>query len=146
MSLHLIKLCVGVDDVDHLIGLQQSRLADARAQGEPQVLRHVTRNMPRRRDEILPGGSLYWVIRRVICVRQPIVDLVSVRRPDGRSACAIILAPRWLRTAPRRHRPFQGWRYFPAADVPPDVSSATAAASANLPGDMAEELRDLGLL
>ena len=145
MSVNLIKLCVGIDDVDHLIRAHQSRLARARSAGEPEVLRHVTRNMPRRAKEVLDGGSLYWVIRRVIAVRQPIIGLESVERDDGRPACAIILANQHIRTVPRRSRAFQGWRYYPVEDAPPDLDEHHANAK-NLPPEMAAELRELGLI
>ncbi|MDD9876921.1 MAG: DUF1489 domain-containing protein [Magnetovibrio sp.] len=145
MSVNLIKLCVGIDDIDHLARVQQARLETARANGEPEVLRHVTRNMPRRRDEVLDGGSLFWVIRRVILVRQRIVGLESVERDDGRPACAIILDPEHVRTMPRRFRAFQGWRYFPPDDAPPDLSEHMGVMT-ELPAEMAAELRDLGLI
>ena len=146
MSVNLLKLCVGVDHVNHLAQLQSARLKDMLANGvkNPQ-LRHVTRNMPRRADEVLNGGSLYWVIRRVIRVRQPIIGLEKVERDDGKPACAIILSPELIRTHPRSFRPFQGWRYFAANDVPPDLPEGYDS-DGEFPDDMADELRTLGLL
>lgn len=145
MSVHLIKLCVGIDDVDHLIRVHKTRLQTARAEGQREYLRHVTRNTPRRASEVLAGGSLYWVIRRVVAVRQSIIGFEEVQREDGRPACAIILGHEHIRTVPRRHRAFQGWRYLPVDDAPADIiESGTDAA--NLPAEMAAELRELGLL
>jgi hypothetical protein len=145
MTVNLIKLCVGVDHVDQLAESQDARLKDMRENGVEPQLRHVTRNMPKRADEVLNGGSLYWVIRRVIQVRQPIVGLERVERPDGKPACAILLGPDLVRTYPRSFRPFQGWRYFPANDVPPDLPQGFDSGS-DLPYEMADELRNLGLL
>lgn len=145
MSVNLIKLCVGIDDIDHLARAQKARLDAARAAGQPEVLRHITRNTPRRAKEVLDGGSLYWVIRRVIMVRQRIIGLESYKREDGRPACAIILDPEYIRTEPRRFRAFQGWRYFPMEDAPPDLTAAGVDAS-QLPPEMAAELRELGLI
>ena len=145
MTVNLIKLCVGIDDVEHLARAQQARLDDAREAGQPAVLRHVTRNTPRRKKEVLDGGSLYWVIRRVVIVRQRIIGLESFQREDGRPACAIILDPAHVRTEPRKFRAFQGWRYYPEDDAPRDLIGPNGD-GAELPFEMAAELRDLGLI
>ncbi|MCW5697988.1 MAG: DUF1489 domain-containing protein [Bauldia sp.] len=135
MTLHLIKLCVGVDTPDELREWVEERVA---ATGEHT---HVTRMFPRRADELVAGGSLYWVIRGVVLVRQRIVALRPVRR-DDHDACAIVLEPRLVPTSPWPRRPFQGWRYLAAADAPPDLSTADAA----LPEALRAELALLGLL
>jgi hypothetical protein len=41
------------------------------------------------------------------------------------------------------HRPFQGWRYLPAADAPADVRGG--ARQDALPAHLLKELSDLGL-
>ena len=145
MTVHLVKLCVGIENVEHLAEVQKARLAAAKAQGETPQLRHITRNMPRRRTEVLDGGSLYWVIKGVVQVRQRITDLAVVERSDGRPACAIVIDPVHVRTEPRAFRAFQGWRYFPVDKVPPDLDT-NSSGGAGLPPEMAAELRDLGLL
>ncbi|MDP6805269.1 MAG: DUF1489 domain-containing protein [Rhodospirillales bacterium] len=145
MTVHLIKLAVGVESVDHLAAIQSGRLAEARAEAREPVLRHITRNRPQRADEVVDGGSLYWVIKRVIQVRQQIVDVRSAAKSDGRPACALVLDPDLVRTRRRARRPFQGWRYLRPEDAPPDRDSGVGGADA-LPLEMAEELRRLGLL
>jgi hypothetical protein len=145
MTVHLIKLCVGTDDVPDLRDWQQQRQAAARANGDPFVLKHVTRNTPRRKDEILEGGSLYWVIRRFVQVRQRIIAIEPDTREDGGPACALVLDPELVETRAWPHRPFQGWRYLPESDAPPDISSVGGETDA-LPAQMKEELRSLGLL
>lgn len=145
MTIHLIKLAVGVESVEHLAALQSGRLSEARAQAREPVLRHVTRSRPQRADEVVDGGSLYWVIKRVIQVRQRIVDLQSAVKADGRPACALILDPGLVRTRPRAHRPFQGWRYLRPEDAPPDGGPGIGGVNA-LPNEMVQELRRLGLL
>lgn len=144
MSVHLIKLCVGIDDVGHLQRAQALRMEEARRRGETPVLRHVTRNTPRRAAEVVDGGSLYWVIRRVIRVRQRITAIEPWERDDGKPACALILDPQLVRTHARTFRPFQGWRYFPTADAPADLSGRDDLDG--VPAEMAAELRGLGLL
>jgi len=56
----------------------------------------------------------------------------------------LILKPELIKTAPRAHRPFQGWRYLAAKDAPADLDSLGRAAA--MPPEMAAELRELGLL
>jgi hypothetical protein len=145
VTVNLIKLCVGIENVEHLAQVQDARLNAAKARGEAAELRHVTRNMPRRRSEVLDGGSLYWVIKGVIQVRQRIVDLQSTQRESGQPACAIIIDHTHVRTEPRAFRAFQGWRYFPVDKAPVDLDAARGG-DVDLPPEMAAELRDLGLL
>ena len=129
MSLNLIKLCVGVSDVEWL---------ERRARSGKPLIVH-TRMTPKRAAEIEDGGSLYWVVKGVVLCRQPVIDITT--RGEGRSSrCEITLEPRVIRTAPLARRPFQGWRYFDK-DVPPDLSIAEAV---DLPADLAKELRELG--
>ena len=129
MALNLIKLCVGVSDVEWL-----ERRA---ASGQPLIVH--TRMTPKRAAEIEDGGSLYWVVKGVILCRQPVLDIAT--RGEGKaSRCEITLEPKVIRTAPLARRPFQGWRYF-EKDVPPDL---TQVGPVDQPGDLVRELRDLG--
>lgn len=139
MALHLRKLCVGVESVEQLEQFQARRLKRNSA------LRHDTRMMPRRREEILDGGSLYWVIKGLILVRQPIVDITAEVDAEGRGFARLHLGPELVRVAPRGHRPFQGWRYLEAADAPADLAEE-AAEGEGLPAEMQAELRSLGIL
>ena len=139
MFLNLIKLCVGVEDVAQLDRYQSRRLA----RGERLV--HRTRMMPRRAEELLDGGSLYWVIRGRVRVRQRLLAIERIYDEEGRSFALLVLAPELVRTLPRPHRAFQGWRYLPAADAPADLGTAPADAP-DMPLDMVTALRALGLL
>ncbi len=145
MTLHLIKLCVGVEDVDELARFQTERIKRQRAKGEKPVLRHCTRFAPKRMDEVLDGGSLYWVIKGMIRVRQRLIGLQENVAFDGRIGCGLVLGRKLVRTDPRPFRAFQGWRYLKAEDAPPDARPGPAGAQ-RLPDGMAEELRELGLL
>lgn len=145
MSLHLIKLSVGVEDVDHLARLQDRRLKDAERRGEKPELKHITRNTPRRADEILAGGSIYWVIKGFIRARQPLINIRPVERDDGRPACALVLQPGLIRTELRSFRPFQGWRYLAGEDAPRDASASKGGKN-DVPDEMEAELKGLGLL
>ena len=145
MTVHLIKMSVGVEDVNHLARLQERRLADAKRRGETPELKHVTRNTPKRAAEVLDGGSIYWVIKGFIRARQPIVALRAVNREDGRPACALVLKPGLIRTEIRSFRPFQGWRYFSIDDAPADIGPFKQGQE-DVPDEMAAELKGLGLL
>lgn len=145
MPMNLIKLAVGIEDVEHLADVQARRLAAKRKSKQPAELLHVTRSFPRQADEVLDGGSMYWVVKGVIRVRQRIVDLRETLNEDGKPACAIVLDPDLVQTERRTFRAFQGWRYLKPDDAPKDASAVDAQADA-LPDALAGELRELGLL
>lgn len=145
MSLHLLKLCVGVDTVDELKRFQAERLRQLRARGEPAELRHLTFQVPRRAEEVLDGGSLYWVVKGFIRVRQRIVRIDELETPVNGKRCALVFSPELVRTELQARRPHQGWRYLQPKDAPADLGPF-GEADAALPPEMAAELRSLGLL
>lgn len=145
MTLHIIKLCVGVDAIAELADWQKRRVETLRASGAKPDLFHRTRQMPRRRDELLDGGSLYWVIKGVVQVRQRLLDLRAVTADDGTPNCHFILDPKLVATRPQPRRAFQGWRYLDPADAPPDLAGSGSDIEA-LPPEMRAELSELGLL
>ena len=136
---NLVKLCVGADGVDDLVAWQAARLAETGAANPV----HVTRMWPRRGDELLAGGSLYWVFRGLILARQRLVGLEERHGADGIVRCALVLDRAVIRTEAAPRRPFQGWRYLAPADAPADLRSDPA--SARLPPDLAATLADLGV-
>jgi len=144
--MHLIKLCVGIDSADELIAWQAHRLETMRRSGAPAELVHRTRQMPKRRDKVLAGGSLYWVIKGVIQLRQGILDLRAETDAEGRPLCGILLTPALVVTRPQARRPFQGWRYLPPEDAPPDLPETEAALCRGMPQAMRAELAALALL
>jgi hypothetical protein len=101
---------------------------------------------PKRRDELIDGGSLYWVIRGVIQCRQRLIDIRPGRRREGVSRCALVSSRGWCTVEPGRRDPFQGWRYLKAAEAPPDLGAGDQATSAEMPLEMRRELAALGLL
>ena len=150
MTLHILKLCVGCDSVEDLRQWQKEKLARKRKNGERPVLIHWTRMTPRRRDEVLAGGSLYWVIKGYVRVRHRILDLKQGNR-DGVPHCGIVYDPRQVQTQLMAHRPFQGWRYLDPADAPPDVGArgfaeARAGWDRKPPPALLRLLKELGLI
>jgi hypothetical protein len=143
MTLHLIKLCVGVDTLQELAEWQKGRLAELKKKKQPLELVHKTRQTPKRAEELLDGGSLYWVIKGQIAARQRLIDLRPVAK-NGIPHCGIVYEPKLVATARRSHRPFQGWRYLKATDAPPDVRDMKGGKG--LPEALKVELADLGLL
>jgi hypothetical protein len=136
VPLHLLKLAVGIDDIDQLRQVRAQRAAERGAGWVP------TRNRPRRAAEVLDGGSIYWVIRGRIAVRQRVTGFGSRCDADGRGFCLIEVDPALVPTMPRLCRPFQGWRYLPAAVAPPDRPDSGEPP----PEAMLAELHALGLL
>jgi hypothetical protein len=145
MTLHLVKLCVGVREVDELRAWQAKRLAERRARQERPALFHITRMMPKSKGELLDGGSLYWVIRGTIRARQRLVSIESFRDKDGVARCRLGLDPKLVATRPQPRRAFQGWRYLLPKDAPRDLTSSEAAL-AGMPEALKSELVALGLL
>ena len=141
--LNLMKLAVGIESPEHLAEVQKRRLSGARAGGDGKLC-HITRNTPRRSAELLSGGSIFWVIKGRIRVRQRLIDIETDSDREGRRQCRLVLDPRLVAVAAWRCRAFQGWRYLLPENTPPD--SEIYPADAALPGALAEELRELGLL
>jgi len=146
MPLHLLKLAVGCESVKELKGWVAERMATAKKKGLPQHQIHITRMTPKRIDEILAGGSLYWVIRGEIAARESVIAIEPFRDRDGIGRCRLVLQPKVIAVSPRPMRPFQGWRYLNQVAAPPDLGKAAAASVAAMPEPMRRELRDLGLL
>jgi len=152
-ALSLVKLCVGADTIEDLAEWQAHVTATRKAAGEDPRPRHVTRMWPRREAEIVgtegARGSLYWVIRGLILVRQPILGFEEVRGEDGVRRCAILLDPQLLRTETRPRGPFQGWRYLEAKDAPPDLGPWHGTGKGGpqpLPVHLEAELSAMGVL
>lgn len=141
MTVHILKLCVGIDSVEHLIKVRKGRehlLPD----GTPYNF-HVTRFRPKRAGEILDGGSIYWVIKGFIQVRQRIIGLDMIET-EGGAKCKIIMDTCLVRTESQPRRPHQGWRYLETVDAPKDIPAGERVD--NLPLELSAELREMGLI
>ena len=136
---NILKLCVGCDRVEDLIAWQQEN----RHRWAPGTTEHVTRMWPKREAEVLEG-SLYWVIKGVIQARQKIVGMDRRQGSDGINRCALILNLEVIRTDLAPRRPFQGWRYLPPDQSPPDLPKARIREEA-LPPQLARALAEIGL-
>jgi len=138
MTVHLIKLAVGTDDFDHLRKMQRLR---KRERGKSVF---YTRNTPRRAEELLDGGSIYWVIKGYVRARQLLKEFTSTEDENGEPLCIVRYDLKLVPTMLVPRRPFQGWRYLEAKDAPPDLVKGEGGEE--LPEKLAAELRALGLL
>lgn len=148
MTIHILKLCVGAESVEDLaewqIGqLKRARKAKASAIHPKQKAHPVcgTRMWPKRVEDVLAGGSLYWVIKGVILVRQRIITIDDVVDDHGQR-CGLYLDPQLVRTAPQPRRAFQGWRYLEPKDAPADLGELKGGA--DLPEELRRKLVELG--
>jgi len=137
--MHLIKLAVGIDSPAHLKD-RQARFCAMRWQGQD-VYYHITRQYTQKAEEIIGQGSLYWVIRGSITLRQAVLGIDRVKDSEGQAMTAILLAPDHVAVRPTPRRPFQGWRYLAPEDAPPDLD----AAMSDLDPLLQQQLVELGL-
>jgi hypothetical protein len=146
MPLHLIKLSVGTDSVKDLEDWIRQKLKQQKKAGKKKPERvHTTRMVPKRAEEILDGGSIYWVIRGQIMCRERVLDIRPFVDREGIGRCHLVLDPKCVLVEPRPFRAFQGWRYLEPKDAPRDLDRAAPGAR-DMPEAMRRELRELGLL
>ena len=121
MALNLVKLCVGVSAIEELQAWVDYRLSQRRKNGKPVEQVHTTRMIPTRKDELLAGGSLYWVIKGNVQVRQQLIDIRPFVDDEGIRRCELVMEPRLIATEWQPRRAFQGWRYLKKEDAPRDL-------------------------
>lgn len=141
MTLHLKKLSVGVQDVDDMVR-RQSRFID-----EPAY--HTTRHRPKDHQKLIDDGSLYWIIKGVMVMRQKIIGFrehIDAIDPNI-TRWDILLDKAIYLVEPMPHRPFQGWRYLKSDDAPKDIAHYGDDVS-DIYEDPAllAQLRDIGVL
>jgi len=143
--INIVKLCVGIDSVEHLQAWRAQKAAEALTRGETYVSSHTTRMWPKRERELLAGGSLYWVVKGAIQLRQTILGFDEVIGHDGIRRCKIVMDPKLILTHNAIRRPFQGWRYLKAEDAPQDLPQGRKPSEV-LPVAMEQDLANLGVL
>jgi len=113
---HLKKIAVGIETVERL-KIRQEMIF--RTYGR---LFHSTRNMPKKREELIQSGSMFWIIKRYVLVRQKIINIIPVVREDGSKGCEIELDKNLTKVIPTKMKPFQGWRYYLEEEIPQDLN------------------------
>ena len=137
---HLIKLSVGSESVESLIDWQ-TRRSKQRKGGK---YYHITRMWPKRAEDILNGGSIYWVIKGVVLARQKIIGFDEIIGQDGIRRCGIVLDPEIVRVEATPKRAFQGWRYLDPKDAPKDLTKARQSEEP-LPPALSSALAEIGV-
>lgn len=143
MSVNLVKLCVGCSSIEGLKEWVEHKALSSTDQKRQEIY-HITRMYPKREKELLNEGSLYWIIKGLLCCRQKIISLTSIRDEEGITRCRIGLKPEVVSVQTRSYRPFQGWRYLDGTATPPDISHFEG--DDPLPEKLRNELQSLGLL
>ena len=143
MTINLLKIAAGIGSVSEL-----NQRFEAYGEYDPElgfVVPIVTRNVPRQREALMDGGSIYWIIKGLIQVRSEIIDLQDGEDSDGRRLCHIHVSPKIQRVVPTKRRGFQGWRYLKTGDSPPDMDDIQIGEGGQ-DIELAAELKELGLL
>lgn len=146
MTLHMIKLCVGAAGIEDLAHWQRGRIAARKKAGLSPLPYHTTYQTPKRQEELLNGGSLYWVMKGIVTVRQKIAGFEDGLKDDGTPCCVILLEPELTPVRPVPRRAFQGWRYLSAEDAPDDLSGEASDGLAAMPPRMRKALAELCLI
>lgn len=147
MSINLLKTAAGLQDIDGLVERQRDNKFTHEGQ---KVTYAYTRYMPKRADEIISSeGSIYWILKNRIQVRQRIIGFHMTKEEDGFEWCMIIVDPKLYQTLAVQKRAIQGWRYLEGKDAPKDRGiyiKGGGDADDEPPEEMAAELKKLGLL
>lgn len=144
MSVHLLKPALRVSDVYEFVQRQRQWLTH---DGQGRSVYPVwTSRKPSRMDEMLDGGSVYWIIKNQIMCRQSILAIEDVREGVNEKPSYLILCdPELVRVQPIAKRAFQGWRYLEVDTAPKDCG-AIHANETSPPPQMEKILREAGLI
>src|SRR5258705_10818806 len=101
MALHLSNVSVGTDSVKDLQQWIRQKLKEKKRRGQKPERVHTARMVPKRVDELLDGGSIYWVIRGQIACRERILAVRPFVDKDGIGRCHLVLDPKCVPVEPR---------------------------------------------
>ena len=118
---------------------------EMRQEGSKAKTRTMLRNFPTRKEELLDGGCIYWIIKGSIRARQRVLAVQTNPDPTSRRKCVLVLETKITPTVPYPVRARRGWRYLEPTDVPPDLGKVGRGGD-KLPAELVAELRELGLL
>jgi hypothetical protein len=141
----MLKLCVGCDSIDDLEDWIREKRRRLGPDGRPDEHVHTTRMVPKRAEELLDGGSLFWVIKGQLSCRQRLVAVRPFTDGEGIGRCQLVLEPVVVAVSRRPYRPFQGWRYLDPDSAPSDLGEEARGLAA-MPEPLRRELVELGLL
>lgn len=145
-KLHLLRTAAGIDSLQHLQEVQELYRTVPLAQGQGEAVVIHTRRKPTRADELLNGGSVYWIVKHMIKARQEILDIEVLQDEEGKDFCRIYIDPQIILTQGISHRAIQGWRYLPAERAPSDIGAFDSSQDEDIPEELAKDLREIALL
>lgn len=131
MPLHLTKVAYGAKSLAEMHTWFANR-------GD--VARLTTRYLPKRHLEIVPDGSLFWILKHALVARSPILGFEEAE--GGRTN--ILISTALIDVCPLPRRAHQGWRYLDGKDAPHDLADGDAGEA--LPAHLAGDLAKLGLV
>lgn len=134
MPLNISKVAVGCASLDALQARQRLRLSEG-------VVPILTRFRPKRAEELI-GGSIYWIVKHRMIVRQGIIGFADCSE-DRRTIIRLDPALVPVQALPKRAH--QGWRYLSAEDAPADLGEDESGLSA-LPALLSAKLVGLALI
>lgn len=145
MSVHLLKPALRIQDVFEFAQRQHHRKIP---RGRDFVYPVWTSRKPQRADDLINGGSVYWIVKNAIQCRQEVLDIEEIQEEgEDKPSFLILCKPQLIRTLAVARRPFQGWRYLEAGSAPPDIGLVDMNEAGNAPpAEMATQLRAAGLL
>ena len=128
MHLNLVKLAVRLRIRQGIQGRDRRAHAPGQTEGTAAASHPHHPDDSQARQELLDGGSLYWVVKGEIAVREKLLAIEPFRDRDGIGRCRLVMQPKIMAVSPRPMRAFQGWRYLTAKDAPPDLGKNAASA------------------
>ena len=148
-KINLLKPALRAEDIYDFAKRQKNFLMPHKDScGHHEILYPVwTSRRPARIDDLLNGGSVYWIIKKHIICRQDIVDFLEIEPSDGyeKISYLILCEPTLIKTQPLPKRPFQGWRYLKQQDTPDDIG-VFKEDDDRPPPEMEKDLSESGLL
>ncbi len=133
--LHITKVAYGCTSLPELTDRVAARIAS-----DGQMFMS-TRYLPKRHEEILAGGSLFWIIKHQLVARAEILEF----RDNASGRLDILLAKTVTTVRPIPRRAHQGWRYLEGVDAPDDLVDGTMGGD-ELPPELIGELAGLSLI
>lgn len=155
MTVHLLKPGLRIEDVHHFVERQKLFHVPYKCGPNGIAFPVWTSRKPARVDELLDGGSVYWIIKKRIQCRQAIIGFEEMTAADAEAkgkttekpSYLIMCDPQLIRVEPIERRPFQGWRYVEESSKPRDIGAIIEGDEDSLPPpELAKELREAGLL
>lgn len=105
-----------------------------------------TSRKPTRENDLIDGGSVFWIVKGLVQCRQSIWDIIDYQdEGDEKPSFLILCDPQLIRTQGLPRKPFQGWRYLTPDKAPPDIGPLDVTEE-RPPAEMEKALREAGLL